>query len=250
MNKKLLIAGILCIFQLGCGGIKNKSSKNSKVISKAPLLLADIPSICKDSKGKYKPVQRILSKGSYNLEPKPYQPIQNPKGFIAADFNQDKRFDLIFIERSGSDIRLVTCISTHNSHLRKVTSFKVHETIQPDFQTISEIIKFKAGKLELIVNKHEHNWGSDSETRGYSYSSKAQDFILLQQETFSSSGDGMRSDTEEFYDLVKNRYKRSNVCGVMEQGCKSKKVSGRIIPNRMRSTLLKPTKTYSRLVPD
>ncbi len=238
------------MFQLGCGGIKNRPSQGSNVISKAPLVLADIPAICKDLKGKYKPIQRILSKGSYNSKPRTYQPIRDPKGFIIADFNHDKRFDLLFIERSGSDIRLITCVSHRDSHLRTITPFKVHETIKPDFQTISELIQFIAGKLVLIVNRHEHNWGSDSETNRYSYNNNAQDFVLVQQEVFSSSGDGLRSDTEEFYDLVSNRYKRSSVCGGMEEGCKSRKSSGRIIPNRIHSTLLKPSKVYSRLIPD
>ena len=235
---------------LGCGGVKNKPSQGFNIISKAPLVLAEIPDICKDPKGKYKPVQHILSKGSYNSKPRAYQPISDPKGFIVTDFNHDKRFDLLFIERSGLDIRLIMCVSHHDSHLREVTPFKVHETIKPDFQTISELIQFIAGKLVLIVNKHEHNWGSDSETNRYSYNNNAQDFVLVQREVYSSSGDGLRSDTEEFYDLVSNRYKRSSVCGGMEEGCKSRKSSGRIIPNRTRSTLLKPEKVYSRLIPD
>ncbi len=250
MEKKILIAGILCMFQFGCGGIKSTHFQGPNMISKAPLVLADIPAICKDPKGNYKPIQRILSKGSYNLKPKPYQPIKDPKGFIVEDFNHDKRFDLLFIERAGSNIRLITCVSRRDGYLREVTPFKIHETITPDFQTISEVIQYKAGKLVLIVNKHEHNWGSDSETKRYSYNNKAQDFVLVQQETFSNSGDGLRSDTEAFYDLEKNRYKRTSVCGGMEEGCKSQKSSGRIVPHQPGSTLFKPTKIYSRLAPD
>ena len=238
------------MFQLGCGGVKNKPSQDSSAILKAPSVLSDIPAICKDPKGKYKPVQRILSKGSYNSKPKSYQPIHDPKGLIVTDFNYDKIFDLIFLERLGADIRLITCVSRAGKHIRKITPFKVHEAINVDFQTISELIRFKAETLVLIVNKHEHNWGSDSETSRYAYNNKAQDFVLVQQETFSSSGDGLRSDTEEFYDLVNNRYKRSNICGGMEEGCKSQKSSGRIVPHKPRFTLLKPTKIYSRLVSD
>ena len=250
MSKKILIAVTLCMFQLGCGGVKNKPSQSSITVLKAPSVLADIPAICKDPKGKYKPVKSILSKGSYNSKPSTYQPIQDPKGFIVTDVNHDKIFDLIFLERSGVDIRLISCVSRAGRHIRRITPFKVHESVNVDFQTISEVIQFKAGKLVLIVNKHEHNWGSDSETNRYSYSNSAQGFVLVQQETFSSSGDGLRSDTEEFYDLVRNRYKRSNVCGGMEEGCQSQKSSGRIVPYKPRSTLLKPTKVYSRLVPD
>jgi len=250
MNKEILIICTLCIFQLGCGGIKNKPSQSSNAILKAPLVLADIPTVCKDPKGKYKSVQRILSKGSYNSKPRAYQPIRDSKGFIVTDFNNDKIFDLLFLERLGADIRLISCVSRAGRHIRKITPFKVHETINPDFQTISEFIQYKAGKLVLVINKHEHNWGSDSKTNRYSYNNNAQDFVLVQQEVFSSSGDGLRSDTEEFYDLEKNRYKRSSVCGGMEEGCKSQKSSGRIVPHKPRSTLLKPTKVYSRLVPD
>ena len=241
---------ISTLFLLGCGGIKTKSSQGPKHLLKAPTTLADIPTFCKDPSGKFKPIKHILSKGGYNQKPKPYQPISDPKGFIVSDFNYDKIFDLVFIERFQSNIRMITCVSENKRNTRRVTPFIIHETIKPDFQTISESIQIASGKLVLIINKHEHNWGSDTENNFYTYSNQAHDFVLNQRETFSSSGDGMRSDTVEFYNLVNNRYKRSNVCGSMEEGCTSRKTSGRIIPNSVRSTLLKPTKIYSRLVAD
>lgn len=250
MNQKISVMFFVSVLLFGCGGVKSKPSQVSGSILKAPVTLADIPAFCKDPRGKYKPVKRILSKGSYHSKPKFYQPIQGPKGFIVTDFNHDKVFDLVFLERSGTDIRLISCVSSRAGNIRKPTPFKVHETIKPDFQTISETIQYKAGKLVLTVNKHEHNWGSDSETNRYAYNNKTQDFVLERQEKISSSGDGMRSDTEAFYDLVSNRYKRSNVCGSMEEGCKPQKSSGRIVPHKPRSTLHKPAKVYGRLIPD
>jgi hypothetical protein len=139
-------------------------------------------------------------------------------------------------------------VSDKNKLIRKVTPFKIHETIKPDFQTISESIQFSGVVLILTIDKHEHNWGSDREINSYTYDKARKDFILESQERTSSSGDGLRSDSFEFYDLKNRRYEIMNTCGRLEEGCKPFNRSGKIIPTKKPSTLLKPSKIYQKLI--
>lgn len=233
------------LFLLGCAYTGNQL-QNTIDFTKP----SNIPSVCKDSTNKFLPIRSILLRSSYNQKAQDYQPIDDPKGFIVADINQDQMLDFLFIERSGSNIRLISCLSKNNNNVRRVTPFKVHEMIELDFQTIFESIQFKAGKLQLFINKHEHNWGSDTETRHYSYNKKNHDFILDRQEVISSSGDGLRSDTYEFFDFVGKRYKKTSTCGYLEEVCQSWKQSGRIILPQSPATLFKANKLYARLIPD
>ncbi len=244
-----LMVVFLSLYLWGCGGISGgiKNSRDARVSSDLNSIKS-IPSACKDSRGNFKPATHILSKGSYNLEPKSYAPIADSKGFIAEDFNADKMTDYIFIERAKKKIQMIICTSNKNRLSRKITPFKVHETIEPGFQTISESIKYSGKKLVLSVFKHEHNWGSDSEISSYTYSNADKDFILETQETTSTSGDGMRSDTFEFYDLKNRLYKITNTCGSLEEDCKPFNHSGNIVPARKQSTLLKPSKIYDKLI--
>jgi hypothetical protein len=239
----IILVIFLALFLSACGGIKQKPLNRSANLSG----INEIPTSCRDYQGKFKPVTHILSKGGYNSEPKSYQPIIDSKGFIAEDFNGDKLTDYIFIERAKKDIQMILCMSDKNRLSRKITPFKVHETIEPDFQTISESIQFSGKVLILSINKHEHNWGSDSEISTYTYSSAYKDFILETQETTSTSGDGLRSDTFEFYDLKNRHYKIMNTCGSLEEGCKPFNRSGQIIFAKKASTLLKPSKIYRKL---
>ena len=245
MNKILLLA--IIIFTLSaCAHVKTKPTPINKKIEVASEF-ASIASACKDPKGKYQPVSTILSKGTYNAKEQPYKPMN---GFIEQDFNHDKKLDFLFLERLDSDIRLITCFSKKNRYQRNITPFKVHETVGVDFQTISESISVNGSTLVLTVNRHEHNWGSDSEISHYTYHSDYKDFVLEQLETISSSGDGYRSDTEDFYDVKNKRFKRSSVCGGMEEGCKPYKEAGTLMLPKVRSTLLKPKKAYTRLIAD
>jgi len=244
---KVLILFSLSAYLWGCGGITKQTNSG---VSSDLNSIKSIPSACKDLRGSFKPVTHILSKGSYNSEAKSYSPIIDPKGFIAEDFNNDKITDYIFIERAKKDIQLILCASDKNRLSRKITPFKVHETIELDFQTISESIQFTDNVLILSINKHEHNWGSDSEISTYTYNNNYKDFVLETQETTSTSGDGLHSDTFEFYDLKNRRYKIMNTCGSLEEACKPFNRSGRLIPAKKQATLLKPSKIYHKLVAD
>ena len=238
-----------CGFLSACGGIQSKGSNKAEVIKK-PSLLSDIPASCKDPQNRFKPTRKILSKSAYNAKAQSYQPISATKGFLTQDFNGDGKADYHFIERSGSHIRLISCLSNKNKHSRRVTPFKIHETTAPDFQTISETNSVVNNTLVLSINKHEHNWGSDSETSHYRYQKEQNNFMLVQREITSSSGDGMRSDTYEYYDLEKKRYRKSGVCGSSEEACKPYKENGRIIALDNLLTLFQSEKIYARLVPD
>jgi hypothetical protein len=235
----------ICLW--GCGGLKKQTQISVLSNNK---LIKNIPSICRDPSRNFKPVTHILSRGSYNSKASSYSPIVNTKGFISEDFNNDKVIDYIFIERTNKHIQMVSCVSDKNKLNRKITPFRIHETIEPDFQTISESIQLSGKGLILIINKHEHNWGSDGEINFYTYSKAHKDFILETQERTSSSGDGLRSDTFEFHDLKNRRYEIINTCGKLEEDCKPFSRSGRIIPAKKSSTLLKPSKLYRELKAD
>jgi hypothetical protein len=247
IKNKIIILTFLSAYLWGCGGIKKQTQVGVSSSNKA---IKNIPSICRDLNRNFKPVTHILSRGSYNSKASSYSPIVNSKGFIAEDINNDKVIDYIFIERTKKHIQMVSCVSDKKKLNRKVTPFKIHETIEPDFQTISEFIQFSGEVLILTIDKHEHNWGSDREINSYTYSNLHKDFILEAQERTSSSGDGLRSDTFEFYDLKNRRYEIINTCGRLEEGCKSFNKSGKIIPAQKPSTLLKPSKIYSKLKAD
>ncbi len=247
MKTKTIILIFLSIYLWGCGGLKKQTQVGASTNIKS---IKNIPSICRDSSGSFKPVTHILSKGSYNSKATSYPPIVSPNGFIAEDFNHDKVTDFIFIERTKKRIQMVTCVSDKNKLMRKVTPFKIHETIKPDFQTISESIQYSGVVLILTIDKHEHNWGSDREINSYTYSNIHKDFILEAQERTSNSGDGLRSDTFEFYDLKNRRYEIINTCGKLEEGCKPFNRRGKIIFAKKPSTLLKPSKIYQKSMPN
>ncbi|MEE9326766.1 MAG: hypothetical protein V3U71_05670 [Cocleimonas sp.] len=218
------------------------------IAAKAPTKVADIPLSCKDPRHKFKSIKSILSKSSYNTNATNYQPIIDPKGFISVDFNKDGKTDFHFIERLASEIRLISCMSNSKRYKRRITPFKVHETIKSDFQTISETIRVQGEALILSINMHEHNWGSDSEISTYAYSKNNKEFLLEQREITSQSGDGMRGDTFEFYDLKNQKYKKISSCGSLEEGCKAFSKSGRLKLPKTRATLMKPVKIYSQLL--
>ncbi len=239
-SRTKIYIGIFSLISLsGCAGVSTKE---------VPTKIADIPSQCKDSSNNFKPIKKILSKGAYNAKAKIYQPITDPKGFISVDFNQDGKADFHFIERFKSEIRLISCMSNHKHYKRRITPFKVHETIEPDFQTISEMIQVQGEALILSINKHEHNWGSDSEISNYVYSKNHREFLLKQREIISQSGDGMRGDTFEFYDLDNQQYKKTSSCGSLEEGCKPYSKSGLLKLPKKRATLMNSKKIYSRLL--
>jgi len=246
--KKYFALSILFLIS-ACGSLEKKTSTGSVTV-KNPTQLSHIPQNCLEPKKQFRPIKTILSKSSYNVKAQTYHPIIDSKGFISTDFNQDGKADFHFLERYKNDIRLISCLSSRKKYQRRPTPFNVHETIGADFQTIYEVIRSKGKILTLIVNRHEHNWGSDSEVSHYVYDKKSRSFLMTEQEITSSSGDGLRSDTVERYDLEKKRYQRSSTCGSMEEGCKPRKESGRIVLPRQPATLIKPKKVYSQLIKD
>ncbi len=208
-----------------------------------------IPTHCLDPSGQFKPVKTIITRLNYNEKAHVYQPIQNKKGLISQDFNNNGKMDYLFVERSKATqkLRLASCID----HVYKATRFIIHEEKQPDFQSIHEAIRLYQGKLQLSINKHEHNWGSDNETSLYRYDKQRKDFVLIERLLVSSSGDGLRSDTEEHYNLLNKRYRRSSQCGSLEEACRSKTQKGRIVLSRTPIRLFKSGgKLYQRLIPD
>ena len=241
MNKIVLF--LVSFILLGCG----LSTKTKVPVSIKNKL--GIPQSCIDSTDDFKPIKTITTRLGYNEKAHPYQPIQSPKGFIEHDFNGDGKRDYVFIERSSKSdkSRLATCIDG----TRRTTHFIIHEEKQADFQTIYEIVRLYQGKLQLSINRHEHNWGSDSETSLYRYDKNHNDFMLLERLIYSSSGDGLRSDTEEHYKLGNKRFRLSSRCGSLEQGCRPRKQKGRIILSSTPITLFKQGgKLYKRLIPD
>ena len=208
-----------------------------------------IPASCLDSSGRYEPVKTITTRLSYNEKAHSYQPVNNQKGWIEHDFNNDGKKDYVFLERAKktNKLRLATCID----NIHKATTFIIHEEKAADFQTIYEIIRLYQDKLQLITNRHEHNWGSDSEISLYRYDKRIKDFVLIERLIESTSGDGLRSDTEEHYNLINKRYRRSNQCGSLEEACQSQLQKGRIILSHSLNTLFKPGgKSYQLLIPD
>lgn len=210
----------------------------------------NVPSACIDQTGRFNPVKSITTRLGYNEKAKKYQPISHAQGFISTDINHDRINDYLFIERNSGLIKLVSCMSQGKQYQRKQTPFIIHEDRNADFQTIFELIIFKKGLLLLSVNKHEHNWGSDGDIKTYRFSPKHNDFILIKQAVFSSSGDGTRSDTEAVYNLDSRRYQQKQNCGFAEEGCTSRHKTGRIILPKNRATLYNAGKVYDKLIAD
>ncbi len=236
---------IISSFLSGCSNNIMKESNDKHTL---------LPPSCIDQTRSYMPTSHLTTITSLNAKAKTYSPVKAPKGIIEQDFNIDKQKDYIFIEslpaKHQVKARLVICISSTNNYFRKLPDFPIHVNTKPDFQSIVERIEWKNKKLLLSTFKSEHNWGSDDEIKKYRYDKKRQDFILTSQELVSSSGDGLRSDTTEFYNFDKRSYKSTNNCGNLEEGCKNTKTNGRIILPQQRASLFKTvSKPYLRKVP-
>ena len=252
MNHSIIILITLVLFLSACN--RPISKPISKTKGQSEII---VPAGCLDQTGKFIAIRSISTRLSYNDKPSKYQPIRNTQGFISHDFNKDNKNDFLFIERNVERnktlIKLVSCISQGKQYQRRQTPFIIHEEKNADFQTISESIKLHNNLLFLSTNKHEHNWGSDNETKIYRFDVNRNDFILVKQTIFSSSGDGMRSDTEEVYNLDSKRFRQKQTCGFSEEGCISPKKqtkTGRIILPKKRASLSKGGKVYERLIAD
>jgi len=120
-----------------------RSITNKEIETRSKTREINIPSACLDNNGLFTPIKSITTKLRYNDKATQYNPIRNEKGFIAYDFNNDKKSDYIFIEKSQKSIKLTTCMSRASNYLRRQTPFVIHEEKQIDFQTISESIKLQ-----------------------------------------------------------------------------------------------------------
>lgn len=220
----------------------NAACSNTKKTSLRPTANKNsIIDACSDPSKKYHHVTTIKSRTSYLEKSYDYQPVIDPKGFIAWDFTKDNRLDYIFIEKqqkrnetqddNGLKIRLVICKS-HTNHKdfvryqRMLPNFSLYQSILPDFQVESHRISTKKEKLILRRNYHEHNWGSDETINTYQYDTLRKDFILVEQELTSSSGDGYRNDTHESYDFNDGQYITTRKCGAFVGPCKPNNSSG------------------------
>jgi len=243
---------LLCLplLLLGCkSGIKPSASVNAVSLP--------IPSFCLDRKRQYQPISTILSRTSYLDKATAYHPIQNKQGFIKQDYNQDGRQDFIFLEQKqgkSRNIRLVFCQSDRQGYQRRYPPFPIYESDLPDYQASYQKISLINAYLQLSDFKHEHNWGSDSTISTYRYNRGLDDFELIRRETNSSSGDGLRSDTEESYFLTTKRFIKKSTCGGLEENCQSRFTIGRIIPTDNPPTLFHSNKhcnkIYKRLITD
>ena len=215
-------------FSVACSSTKNISqyviAHNNSVVQ-----------ACLDSTKQYHQVSTIKSRTSYLEKAYDYQPITAKKGFVAWDFNEDKKLDYIFIEKQQKQtfkknqtiakVRLVICASqgSQNSaqYKRILPNFTLYESILPDFQ--AEAHKIRVHKSDLIISRsyHEHNWGSDQVLNFYQYDIKHSDFKLVNQEILSNSGDGYRNDTQETYDYQNRRYTKKQTCGQFVGPCQS-----------------------------
>ncbi len=212
-----------------------------------------IPSFCLDRKQQYQPISTILSRTNYIDKATAYRPIQNKQGFIKQDYNQDSKQDYIFLERKqekSQNIRLVFCQSNKQGYQRRFPPFPIYESDLPDYQTSYQKISLKNTYLQLSDFRHEHNWGSDSTISTYYYNKALSDFELIRRETNSSSGDGLRSDTEESYFLTTKRFIKKSTCGGLEENCQPRFTIGRIIPTNIIPTLFHRGKIYKQLLPD
>lgn len=235
---------IMVMFISGC---------SHSVVKQSSYKFTSLPNACIDQTKLYQPVSYLNTVTSLNAKTESYSPVSAPKGIIKQDLNTDKHNDYIFIEslRENHHVkaRLVLCMSSANNYSRTLPKFPIHVNTKPDFQSIVERIEWKNKQLVLSIFKSEHNWGSDDDIKHYRYDKKHQDFILISQELVSSSGDGLRSDTTDFYNFDKRSFQSTNNCGSLEEGCKNTKTRGKLILPQQRASLLKPmTKPYLRKI--
>ncbi len=220
------------------------SSCSHSEVNKSSYKFKPLPNACIDQSKLYQPVSHLNTISSLNAKTESYRPVSTPKGIIAQDFNTDQRNDYIFIEsltkKKPVKARLVVCMSNKNNYIRKLPKFPIHVNTKPDFQNIVERIEWKNKMLILSTFKSEHNWGSDADIKHYRYEKKHQDFILVSQELISSSGDGLRSDTADFYNFDQRSYKTTNNYGNLEEGCKNTKTNGKLILPKPRASLFAP----------
>lgn len=235
---------IISTLFFGCSHNKDKQNDYKHTV---------LPKTCLDPSRHYYPVNQLTTITSLNSKPKNYTPINAAKNIIRHDFNNDKFTDYIFIElmkKAPQDkARFVICTSSRKNHIRRLPNFSIHINTKPDFQNIYERIEWKNNQLILSTFKSEHNWGSDDEIAHYRYDTKRNDFILVSHELVSSSGDGLRSDTYEFYDYDNQRYKQENTCGNLEEGCQNSKSNGGLLIPKRRSSLFLPNKPYLHKIP-
>jgi len=212
-----------------------------------------LPNTCIDQSEQYHVASQLTSITSLNTKAQDYSPVVATKGLLIKDFNADKHEDYIFIEskktKQGNKARLVLCISSNSTFLRKLPAFPIHINSKPDFQTSHQRIEWKNQRLVLSRFKSEHNWGSDEDNKHYRYDKKLKQFILTTHELISSSGDGLRSDTYELYDFDKRTYINQNQCGRLEEACKNTKVTGKLILAKPRVSLFQPSKPFLRKIP-
>lgn len=179
--------------------------------NKYPLRL---PGACRWNRERYKPVRYIYTRNAYNQPPEPTTPI--PGGLISWDFNQDRKMDYIFVERSPAHtFRSILCTSSPAGWKRQQLS-TITEDVSSHFSTEGKFLYFNKGKLSMGRSHHEHNWGSDSSTWTYAYSMKHKALLLEKFVQESMSGDGMRENTKSVTDYVKGEIHEVVDCGALE----------------------------------
>ena len=246
-RSKLLVFGLSFLLS-ACHPVVKKSASTHQ--GKLP-----IPPACQDER--YQVITHIQSRISYQDKARPYKPIQNQSGFINQDYNQDAKDDFIFIERKrdkSKPPRLVFCESNHSGYQRKLPPFPLYESDLPGFQTSYQKISLHNNTLILSDFRHEHNWGSDSTISTYRYNQQLKDFELIRRQIDSTSGDGLRSDTEESYFLNTRHYIKKSSCGALEDNCRTRYQTGRIQlldkPPTLFGDATSSIKIYKRLIPD
>lgn len=194
----------------------------------------DVVRACLDSSRHFYKISNIQSRTSYLEKAYDYYPIENSKGFIPWDFSKDGKLDYIFLEKQKAQyvskgsvpkIHLVICksqVKENNvlTYTRYIPEFTLYESILPDFQAESHRIKKLKDTLLINRNYHEHNWGSDSTINIYKYDALAKDFVLVEQEITSNSGDGYRNDIQEVYDYQRGTLTKDTSCGQFTGPCK------------------------------
>lgn len=173
-----------------------------------PLTL--LPGACRWNHESYKPVRYIFSRNAYNETPVATAPV--PGGLITWDFNQDRKNDYIFVERSPAhEFRSILCVSSPAGWKRQQLS-TITEDVYSHFSAQGDHLYFEKGKLSMSQSHHEHNWGSDSSTWTYSYSMQHKALLLDTFVSESTSGDGMRANTKTVRDYVKGEIRETEVC--------------------------------------
>lgn len=185
--------------------------------NKDPLML---PGACRWNRENYKPVRYIFSRNAYNEAPTATAPV--PGGLITWDFNQDRNNDYIFVERSPAHtFRSILCVSSPTGWQRQQLS-TITEDVSSHFSAEGDHLYFEKGKLSVSRSHHEHNWGTDSSTRTYSYSMQHKTLLLDTVVAESTSGDGMRENTKTVRDYVKGEIRETVVCSPMLDSCEAK----------------------------